>query len=338
MASSPDLAPSLFRRTARALGARRVLDAWTGLQRNLNDLRYEVHARYLANPRSAGRLAQHAPVLAPLQQRVVGDLQQRGIAMAPFHQLFGARAQALWSPFEKLAREFEQSERVRQDVGRYRANLERAAWKEYVVKRFIGPPPTLELQDPLLNIAVQPELLDIVNSYLGLWSKLRSLNLWYTIPFDGPRSRAASQNWHRDPEDRRLVKAFLYVDAVDDAAGPLEYIPESRRGGKYAYLWPLPKGGGFDDGSYPNPAEVEAAVPAGDRFVGKCPAATFLFCDTSGFHRGGFATTRARLLGTWMFVTPASRARLDFKVDPRSLPTNLDPAARYALAERRLER
>jgi hypothetical protein len=326
-------APSLLRRTARALGARRVLEAWVGMQRTINDLEYEVHARYLANPRSARSLAQARPELSAVQQRVLGDLRQRGIALVRFEELFQHRADALWQPFERLARAFQHSDRVKREADNYRANLDEAGWKEYVVKRFTSPT-RLTLDDPLLRIGVQSELLDLVNTYLGLWAKLRSVNLWYTIPVAAPRARAASQRWHRDPEDKRLIKAFLYVDEVDEAAGPLEYIPESRRGGKYAYLWPQARGGGFYDGSYPPQDAVEAAVPASDRVIGTCRPATLLLCDTSGFHRGGYATTNGRLLGTWMFLTPASRARLDFQVDPGTVPNDLSPAARYALARR----
>jgi hypothetical protein len=100
----------------------------------------------------------------------------------------------------------------------------------------------------------------------------------------------------------------LYVNEVD-APGPLEYIPGSRKGGPYAYLWPQASAGGFYEGSYPPVDAVETAVPASARVVCTCPPATLVFYDTSGFLRGGFAVDRERLLGTWMFVTPASRAR-----------------------------
>src|ERR1700691_1946914 len=55
--------------------------------------------------------------------------------------------------------------------------------------------------DPLLQLALSTELLDTVNSYLGLNSRLNQINFWYTIPLEKPdRIRIASQNWHRDPE------------------------------------------------------------------------------------------------------------------------------------------
>jgi hypothetical protein len=329
--------PSLAKRTARALGARRVLRMIATVRRAVNDVGYEIDSRFLANPTSAKLFEAQRPALSSVQRRLVQDLETRGIAMVPFRELFGPRAEEIWKPFERQMREFAGSDRVKEEVQRYHQSQDQSAWKEYVVKHFL-PAARLQPDDPVLNVGLQAEILDIVNSYLQLWSQLRSLNLWYTIPHLDLKRRAASQNWHRDPEDRRLVKVFLYFTEVDSTAGPLEYIPGSRRGGPYAYLWPLPTGGGFPDGSYPPQDEVEAGVPAQDRVVCTCPAATLVFCDTSGFHRGGYAMNKERLLGTWMYVTPASRAKLDFTVEGKSLPADMPPAARFALKARTPER
>ncbi|HSI98275.1 MAG TPA: hypothetical protein VK926_07925, partial [Gaiellaceae bacterium] len=37
---------------------------------------------------------------------------------------------------------------------------------------------------------------------------------------------------------------------------------------------------------------------------------TLLFCNTAGFHRGGFATARPRVLATATYSSPASLASL----------------------------
>ena len=40
------------------------------------------------------------------------------------------------------------------------------------------------------------------------------------------------------------------------------------------------------------------------------PAGTLLFCNTAGFHRGGFSTTAPRVLATATYSSPASLASL----------------------------
>ena len=43
-------------------------------------------------------------------------------------------------------------------------------------------------------------------------------------------------------------------------------------------------------------------------FVGA--KATLIFCNTAGFHRGGFSTTKPRVLATATYSSPASLASL----------------------------
>ena len=44
--------------------------------------------------------------------------------------------------------------------------------------------------------------------------------------------RMSSQRWHRDFNDRHLLKAFLYLVDVDEETGPFEYVPRSAPGGE----------------------------------------------------------------------------------------------------------
>ena len=58
-----------------------------------------------------------------------------------------------------------------------------------------------------------------------------------------------------------------------------------------------------------------------------------VFCNTSGFHRGGFATERPRVLATVTYCSPASLAAL---TDRSYLYTGsldeVDEATRFALS------
>ncbi|MEQ1354486.1 MAG: hypothetical protein ABLT11_10735, partial [Candidatus Acidiferrum sp.] len=64
----------------------------------------------------------------------------------------------------------------------------------------------LGLDDPWLKLGYNRRLLDIANSYVGMWSKLEYVDLWYTPPVAGDQ-RKSSQRWHRDFNDRHLLKA-----------------------------------------------------------------------------------------------------------------------------------
>src|SRR5437899_5275868 len=117
--------------------------------------------------------------------------------------------------------------------------------------------------------------------------------------------RQSSQRWHRDFNDRHLLKAFLYLVDVDDDSGPFEYVPRSAPGSELDHLWPWrPLGDNY-------PPEEELAAKVEDRAVSfTAPRGTLIFCNTSGFHRGGFAVTKPHVLATFTYSSPASRGSL----------------------------
>lgn len=217
--------------------------------------------------------------------------------------------------------EFSAGPKVRAGIDHYNVNYRDPSWvhywrKDYLVKKF-EEDSAVPFDDPLLQLALSPELLDTVNSYLGLYSRLNQINFWYTIPLQKPdRVRIASQNWHRDPEDSKLVKVFIYYKAVGERDGPFEYILESRPGQRYEKTWSV------TPDCYPPPEEVEQQVPTKDRVVATGPEGTIIFCDTNGLHRGGFALENARLLSVFVYISPASpyNSMRQFVLDPTTIP------------------
>ncbi len=328
LAYKNEMSTQLIRRVAKGLGANQVRKQIGKAGKFWKDLRYDLDWKYFDNPQSAKLFQANPPRLSAVQQRVVADMQKNGIAFVPFQELFGGNASGPWSTLSGMYRDFCASQELRDGIADYHKNFESAAWKEYIVRYFPDNNPRLTPEHPLLQIGLMPELLDTVNSYLGLWSKLKGTNIWYTIPLDSGRPRIASQKWHRDPEDRKLVKVFLYFTDVTKEAGPLEYIPGSRAGGPLEHLWPQTTGsGGY---GYP-PQEPIEALPPQDRVVGTCPAATLVFCDTAGLHRGGFSLGKERVLAQWIYLTPASSYGPWLQIEDPSALNQLSGAARYAL-------
>jgi len=149
-------------------------------------------------------------------------------------------------------------------------------------------------------------MLDVANAYLRMWSKLEYLDVWYSVPQPAAAERVSSQRWHRDYNDKHLLKAFLYLVDVDDDMGPFQYVPGSQPGGPYADAWawsPLGQ-------NYPTEEELEEKIPASAVHAFTGPKATLIFCNTAGFHRGGFSTTNPRVLATVTYSSPASLASL----------------------------
>jgi hypothetical protein len=160
-----------------------------------------------------------------------------------------------------------------------------------------------------------------------MWSKLEYIDLWYTPPVtDGERQ--SSQQWHRDFNDRHLLKAFVYLVDVDAEAGPFEYVPRSAPGGELESLWPWRPLGD----NYPPQDDLAGRID-GRAVTFTAPKWTIIFCNTCGFHRGGFATGKPRALATFTWDSPASLKALSERnyTFVAANGTALDAPTRHAL-------
>ena len=266
------------------------------------------------------------PELTHVQERVLEELRTRGIAIVPFDELVGD--QVLWAELQAEMASF-----AARAVERAPADLSRPERKDdFLIRRFgiskrspAMDEPSLATDGPWLRLAVGDPLLGVANSYRRMRTKLVDFDQWYTVPFAGDYERVKSQQWHRDPEDLHVVKVFLYFSDVDETAGPFEYVPGSTGNGKYANLFPW----GKNDEWYPPVEKFDRKVPEADRLLVTAPAGTIVICDTSGFHRGGYARTTPRILSTHTYVSPSSTWGRRFEVDWGS--GALSDAARFAL-------
>jgi hypothetical protein len=268
-----------------------------------------------------------SPALGDAQQRLLDGLRDRGIAQAPFADLFD---EGLWAELRADMDDF--VERARPLAPEGMAKPERK--DQFLIRRYRPDKqgrsldkPELATDGPWLRYAASDTILDVVNSYRTMLTKLVDIDCWYTVPFPAADARVASQRWHRDPEDLHVVKAFLFFSDVDEEAGPFEYVPGSTAGGPYGELWRWGEGEEW----YPPHDEFEQKVPQAARVLMTVPAGTLVLCDTSGFHRGGFARSKPRVLETHTYVSPASTWGRRFEVKRARGAKELSPQARFAL-------
>jgi hypothetical protein len=307
--------------------ARRVSRYATALERRGIIATYKVHDKLLSNQGARRRFKRDVPGLDPLQQRLLESLRTEGYAVLPFSELFPDPA--LWQALEAEGTRFvtETEEGLAREAAGESSGLRRTG-KEFVVRRNAYDA-VVGLDDPWLSVTADRRLLDLANAYLGLWSKLEYIDLWYTAPQGGEAERRGSQRWHRDFDDRYLLKVFVYLTDVDERAGPFQYVPGSQPGGRFDHLWPwYPM-----SPSYPPQDEIAVQLePAAKTFTG--PSGTMLLCNTSGFHRGGYVTDTPRVLATATYCSPASLAALsvrNFTVAGANGSDRLDEPVRYAL-------
>lgn len=262
---------------------------------------YELHDRILSN-RSSRRLwaGDHAQ-LDEVQQRIVDEVDDRGYSLVTFGELFPDPAH--WQALEEMRDRFVAETEAGLATGGESVRVR--AGKEFVA-RLHSYGVDLGLDDPWFSACASRRMLDVANAYLRMWSKLEYVDVWYSVPQPDGAERISSQLWHRDYNDKHLLKAFLHLVDVEEEMGPFQYVPGSQPGGQYADAWPWSPLGQ----NYPSEEELEQRIPASEVRTFTGPAASLLFCNTAGFHRGGFSTGKPRVLATVTYSSPASLASL----------------------------
>ena len=284
---------------------------------------YQLHDRLLGNRSSRRQFASHAPDLDETQRRIVEALDREGYVTLPFTELFDEET---WKRIEARGSAFvAETERTIAEGGSGKVR----AGKEFVVRAWSFEGATLAVDDPWFAACASRRLLDVANAYLRLWAKLSYVDLWYTAQQPASDERVASQNWHVDFDDRHLLKAFVYLSDVGTDHGPFEYVPGSQPGGRHHDVRPwVPMGyGRVDD------ADVARSVSAEEIASFTGPKGTLILCNTSGLHRGGFATAGPRVLATATYCSPASLKSLSNRNYASPLAgSTTDPVVRYAVS------
>jgi Phytanoyl-CoA dioxygenase (PhyH) len=300
---------------------------------------YRIHDEALSNPESRRRFTERAPGLDGEQEIVMRGLNEQGFSIVPVTEFFPGADQGLWSSLRGEGDRF--VEHVEGELAERKAREEKRAKKgkpskglrkgDYIMRLFGKDVPPLGMDNPWLKLGVSDRMLDVVNSYFGLWSKLTYVDLWYTPPAASGVKRVSSQRWHRDYNDERLVKVFIYLADVDEDTGPLEYVPGSALGGEYAAAWPWRP---VSNDLYPPQDEFDERIPKSAQIPLVGPEGSMIFCNTSGFHRGGYATgTRPRVMAVYNYSSPASLAALTLRnFDPDVSRDGLSDQAAFALA------
>jgi hypothetical protein len=274
------------------------------------------------------------PALGDAQQRALDALRSVGVAVISFSDLFDDGA--VWAELEEDMREFVvATERDLPSLSQ--DELKALHGKSYLIRRFRPPKgdpggkrARLLPSNPWVRFGVSPQILDVVNAYRGHLVRLHDVDNWYTVPDPQAAERVASQRWHRDGWENHIVKVFTYFSDVDAEAGPFEYIRGSTTDGRYGSIWPWE-----ESEVYPPQDELGAAIDEADCLSLTGPPGTIVICDTSGFHRGGFARTRPRILSyhTYLSDEAEERHKRLFRVDVSSEDAeSLSSAARHALS------
>lgn len=134
----------------------------------------------------------------------------------------------------------------------------------------------------VVDIANHPTLVDIAAKYLGCKPTISSVSVWLALPGGGLPQGA--ENFHRDVDEWKFVKFFLYLTDIDADAGPMWFVRGSHRDSKLIGFRRIGNHEVAD--AYPREDILQVSGAAGDAFL----------ADTYGLHKGQEATKNSGLI------------------------------------------
>jgi hypothetical protein len=160
------------------------------------------------------KYARNLPKLAPCDQSIVDALNSEGVFVTSLEKLaFTATTQLLKAAKSLLpSRAVNSTNRVKEE------NINGQA-----IQVRPGQFVTLTDYPDFFLWGLEERLLNIVESYIGLPVAYQGVNFRQDFATDKPGD---TQQWHRDGEDRRIVKVIIYLSDVGLNNGPFEYIPK----------------------------------------------------------------------------------------------------------------
>lgn len=255
--------------------------------------------------------------------RVLEELDRNGVARTSCAALFGDPVP--YRELEQAVRSLELEKADELHRARRQASREDVGKKRFMVE-LLGRTPVFDLETAFARFALHQDLLAIANGYFRMCTRLRYYNVWHTFPTNGKARE--SQLWHRDREDRLILKAFVYCADVDEGGGPFTYAPGTHPKGRVRRE---PEGFRESDGVFRSTDDLMARLVPPDRWL-QCtgPKGTIVLADTRGYHKGGECRTGDRIMYNCMYTSAASESA-ELLVHPPTLRLPEEPEPAYAV-------
>lgn len=243
-----------------------------GIPRSLRDS-IVVGTKSVLAPGEEEKRRRHAMKMALPKSTPIEKLQTDGAAILASDLVPGAQeaASAMGNLFQRL----NEAGRVVKPSGERKADF---------LVRLAGDEEIMALE-PVSNFVLSDELIGLASHYFGQVPVLSRVDFWWSPPNE---SKAESQMYHYDGEDKSQLKVILNVVDVDENTGPFTFLtaPASSSIAKTRR-----QSARLDDDS----VETSAGSDAIHRLTG--PAGTVGAVDTSRcLHYGSRGNTRQRLI------------------------------------------
>jgi len=185
--------------------------------------------------------------------------------------------------------------------------FERSGGKPFEITHFHYLKRALTLNDgSFIKLYIEDFFTEVATRFLGMSPQIFNVMAW-VHSWSNDYGRIHSQNWHRDREDYKLLKIFIYHSDVDENTGPFQYVPKSFCGGDFPTYKGREKYWDYasDEENRGNPIsqeEIDLCEKNHISFTGK--VGDIIMTNNSGFHRGGFVNDGVRVMSHCLYIRP----------------------------------
>jgi Phytanoyl-CoA dioxygenase (PhyH) len=220
------------------------------------------------------KLLRHARKLPPLsadERAIVTACQQEGVCMTSLEALNIAATPAMLAAATRHLAMMEARARPADEQG----TTDRPALPQIF---------TMTDLPEFSKWGEDPKIMRLVENYVGLPVKFQGVHLRRDFANETP---VTTELWHRDGEDRRIIKVFIYLTDVGIENGPFEYVPRRPSKLKRRQVDSQVQASLKQSRMGLNDQEMAALVPRSEWRACPCPAGTVVIADTrSVFHHG----------------------------------------------------
>lgn len=255
--------------------------------------------------RAEYKRAKHLFTMSPFEAARYDEIRTQGFTV--LRDFFDVgRIDRMYEKADRLFRDLQISTGTGYSVERNRRkSLEGLTYEELESsEKFIA------LKDPLLNVpeciqmVFDESILKIVGNFLRYMPPRYKPLIVRDFPLDRPRE---SSNFHKDNNDCDTVQVFVYLVDIDDARGPLIYVPGTHR---YDVRSCRPKENrdlGIDDNDGRiSDGNIEKFYPRQTWATLKVRRGSVVIIHGNGFHKGPSWST---------YRDPRNKARTAIRID-----------------------
>jgi hypothetical protein len=241
--------------------------------------RYMYWQRRITDPAKRKQLAESAALSAPQIENKSISIEAEALAMDGYVPLPNMIQPGMATEMREYFERFDAFSPYHPELGRFQApynvppSIHVSNFDEHVA-----------LDAPhALRLANDPKVLQAVSAFLGCKPIVGLIHAWWSSPTgQGPQH---AENYHRDYDDFKFAKLFVYLTDVDERSGPHMFIKGS------------PRFSGLRDRRRYSDQEITNTFPdLSDHISFTGPAGTAFIEDTSGFHKGLPPVSAPRLI------------------------------------------